>query len=108
MYISDGSHTSKQKIAFFDMDYNQLNIKRSDYCDYSVLPHKPKTFEKMKKYAAILSKGIPHVRVDFYEIDGRLYFGELTFSTGAGFIPFEDEKWDRELGNYIDLRFAKK
>ena len=50
-----------------------------------------------------LSSSIPHVRVDFYIINGKVYFGELTFSTCAGFLPFSDEKWDLKLGNLIDL-----
>ena len=64
-------------------------------------------FEKMKQFASILSKDIPHVRVDFYEINGKLYFGELTFFTASGYIPFHDEKWNKKLGDMIDLRLVK-
>ena len=61
----------------------------------------------MKELSAILSKDIPHLRVDWYEIDGKLYFSELTFSTCGGMVPFEDEKWDRKLGDMIDLSIVK-
>ena len=108
LYVSDGSHTDSQKIAFFNMDYKKLPIKRLDYGDYDVLPEKPKNFEKMKEFSSILSKGIPHVRVDWYEINGKLYFGELTFFTCSGMVPFEDEKWDKKLGDLIDLSLVKK
>ena len=64
-------------------------------------------FEEMKKLASILSKDIPHVRVDFYEIDNSVYFGELTFYTGSGFIPFDDEKWNTFLGNMIQINDKK-
>lgn len=46
---------------------------------------------------------IPHIRVDFYEINGKIYFGELTFYTNAGFVPFKDSKWDEKLGDWIKL-----
>ena len=106
-YISDGSHTDDQKIAFFDMSYRQLDIKRSDYGDYDKIPRKPKNWEKMKKLSSKLSYGMPHIRVDWYEIDGKLYFGELTFFTCSGIIPFEKESWNLKLGNMIDLTLVK-
>ena len=107
MYISSGSHTNHQKIAFFDMDYNKLDIKRKDYGDYEVIPECPKEFEKMKKFASLLSAKIPHLRVDFYEVGGKIYFGELTFYTCSGFLPFVDEKWDKKMGDFFDFSNLK-
>lgn len=104
MYISEGLEDHKTaSMSFFDMDYKVMNCKRKDYKLLNNIPSKPITFNKMKKFASILSKNIPHVRVDFYEINGKLYFGELTFFTCSGFIPFEDEKWDKIMGDYINL-----
>ncbi len=103
LYISDDSHTNYQKIAFFDKNFNKLDCKRKDYNDFKQLPNKPKNFEKMKTFSSILSRNIPHVRVDWYEINGKLYFGELTFYTCSGFIPFEDKEWDKKLGDLISL-----
>ena len=57
----------------------------------------------MKKLAAVLAHGIPHVRVDFYEVDGKVYFGEMTFFHFSGFVPFEPEEWDVRLGEWITL-----
>lgn len=106
VYVSDGSHSENQKIAFFDMSFNYLPIERTDYKKFDVLPKKPKNFDKMKKLSARLSSNIPHVRVDWYEIDGRLYFGEFTFSTCAGMVPFTEKKWDEELGKLINLNLV--
>ena len=103
LYISDNSHTPSQRICFFDMNFNQLDIKRFDYRDYDILPNKPKNFEKMKELASILSKNMIHLRVDFYEIDGKIYFGELTFYTGSGLIPFKSDEWDYKLGELINI-----
>lgn len=100
LYVSDSIH---HKIQFYDAEFNPLNIERYDYTKFETLPKKPLNFEKMKTLAEQLSKGIPHLRVDLYEIDGKIYFGELTFYTNAGFVPFKDCKWDKILGSWITL-----
>ncbi len=104
MYISNNSHTVNQSIAFFDMDYNLLDIEREDYKKMDVIPERPKNFEKMKEFSKILSKDTPHLRVDWYEINGHLYFGELTFITCSGLIPFKNIEDDKLLGSYLDLK----
>ena len=48
----------------------------------------------MKKYAEILSKGLPEARIDFYDINGKVYFGEITFFHWSGFERFEPAEWD--------------
>ena len=50
-----------------------------------------------------LSKDIPFVRVDLYEINGKVYFGELTFYPSSGFEGFEPEEWDKKLGDMLEL-----
>ena len=57
----------------------------------------------MKIMAAKLAKGIPHVRVDLYEADGKVYFGEMTFFHWSGMKPFEPEEWDNRFGEWIKL-----
>ena len=109
MYLSEGlENHSTARISFYDMNFNVTDCKRRDYELLDYTPSIPNTFEKMKKFATILSKDIPHLRVDFYEINGKLYFGELTFFTCGGYVPFEDEKWDKQLGDYIKLPITKK
>ena len=104
MYISEGLENHKTaRMSFFDMKFNLIDCKRKDYRLLDYMPDKPKTFNKMVEYAKKLSRNVPHLRVDFYEINGKLYFGELTFFTCSGMIPFENEKWDLILGNYINL-----
>ena len=90
------------KFDFFDMDFNHLNI-RNGHENAKVTPAKPVCFEEMKSLASVLSKGIPQLRVDFYEVNGKVYFGELTFSHWDAMIPFEPEKWDRIFGDWIEL-----
>lgn len=109
MYLSEGLEDhSTARMSFYDMSMKVTDCKRSDYAPLEYTPKKPKNFEKMKKYSAVLSEGIPHLRVDWYEVNGKLYFGELTFTTCSGFVPFSSKKWDRKLGDLIELGNAKR
>ena len=84
------------------MDFKHLPFTNG-HPNAEVAPAKPETFAEMKELAEKLSKGIPHVRVDFYEVNGKAYFGELTFSHWSGFIPFDPPEWDKIFGAWIEL-----
>ena len=100
------NENEETKFDFYDENFNHLPIKNG-HPNALVPPSKPLNFEKMKELAEILSKDIPHLRVDFYEINGKIYFGELTFSHWAGMVPFEPEEYDLILGNWIDISNIK-
>lgn len=91
------------KFDFFDLDFKWLDITQGGRGHNKENVKKPKKFKKMIELAKELSKNIPHVRVDFYEIDGEIYFGELTFYHDSGFKAFEPVEWDYELGSYLEL-----
>lgn len=93
---------------YYDMNFNLLpfewvhpNIKTGGV-------KRPENFDEMKKLAQKLSKDIPEVRVDFYDINGQVYFGELTFYHQSGFAPFSPEEWDLKLGQLLDLTDIKR
>lgn len=90
------------KFDFYDADFQHLPIQQG-HPNADVPIAKPRGFERMKALAEKLSAGIPHVRVDFYSVNGKVYFGELTFSHFAGFVPFQPEKWDEVFGEWIIL-----
>ncbi len=96
------SKTEETKFDFFDMDYNHLPFTNG-HPNAAVLPEKPQNFELMRELAEKLSAGIPQLRVDFYEVDGKVYFGELTFFHWSGMMPFNPEEWDYTLGSWINL-----
>ena len=100
--INSDREIGKTKADYFDMDFNWLDLKWG-YEHAVVKPLKPTNFEKMKELAAILSKDIPELRVDFYEVDNKIYFGELTFFDGSGFGKFIPDKFDGVLGDWIEL-----
>lgn len=68
----------------------------------------PKNYDKMVEIAKTLSTGHPHVRVDFYNIDGNIYFGELTFFHGSGMAAFYPEEWEKRIGDLIVLPEKKR
>lgn len=89
-------------IDFYDMDWKPMPFERHYHNSGTIIP-KPKNFNKMVEFAEKLSKDIPFVRVDFYETNGQLYFGELTFYPGSGFEEFTPESFDYLLGGWIKL-----
>lgn len=89
------------RFDFFDMDFNWLNIQNIHPNSGKTI-EKPKHFEEMKQAAAELSKGMKFVRVDLYEINGQIYFGEYTFFHGGAFCRFYPEEWEYRLGEWID------
>lgn len=90
------------KVTFYDSDWKRMPFERHYPASKEDIP-KPENYDKMVELAEILSKDIPFVRVDFYEINGHIYFGELTFYPGAGFEEFTPDKWDKVLGDWIVL-----
>lgn len=103
----DRQGDEETKFDFFDADFHHLDI-RNGHPNADTPPAKPHSFEKMKEMAEKLSQGIPHLRVDFYEANGKIYFGELTFSHWSGFTPFEPEEWDLKFGEWLHLPSKKK
>lgn len=93
------------KVTFFDNDWNVMPFERH-YPQSSVKIEKPKQFQEMITIAEKLSEGIPFVRVDLYEEDENVFFGEMTFYPGSGFEEFTPEEWDYSLGDWIDLSLA--
>ncbi len=87
---------------FYDMDFQHLELTMG-HPNAPVSPDKPLNFEKMKEFASILAEGTIHLRVDFYEVDGNLYFGELTFYQDSGFAHIKPESWNKLLGDWIIL-----
>ena len=99
---SDRTKDVETKFDFFDENFKHLPFTNG-HPNADVPPSKPVCFEEMKKLAAILSKGIPQVRVDFYEIRGKVYFGEMTFFHWSGMTPFVPEEWDYTFGSWIKI-----
>ena len=90
------------KSDYYDMEFNHLDIVNVDPNSDSEI-EKPKLFEEMKLLASKLSKGMKFVRIDLYEINNKIYFGEFTFFHCGGFWPMQPDEWEKKLGDLISL-----
>lgn len=99
----------EHRANYYDRNGNFLPFGKT-YCppDYTKKIEMPKNLDKMIELAETISHNTVLSRIDFHEIDGQVYFGEITFYPGSGFSPFTDEKWDYKLGDMIDLPNIKK
>lgn len=96
------------KVGFFDRSFRQLPCRRVEYHALTEQIEKPKNFEQMIQYAETLAQGFPHVRMDFYNIDGRTVFGEMTFYHASGYTLFEPDEFDFEMGKQFVLPAKKQ
>lgn len=100
--IAQGRDEQGVKIDFFNSKFEHLDM-RGDNPNADCVPEKPIKFDEMLVLAEKLSSPFCHVRVDFYEVDGRIYFGEFTFFHHSGFANFHPSKWDEIMGDWIKL-----
>ena len=91
------------RITFYDNDWNIMPFERNHPRETSPIP-RPTSYDKMKWAAEILSKDIPFARIDFYEVENRPLFGEITLYPGSGLEAFQPEEWDKTFGDWIDLK----
>ena len=97
---------TKETIDFFDMNWEHqefygLNPK----CKPSTVAiGRPENFDVMNEIAMKLSQNIPFVRVDMYNVKGKIYFGEITFFPASGYGVFTPKKWDEILGSMIVIK----
>lgn len=102
MFIATGRAEGNTCFDFFDMEFNWIPVMQH-YPNAHNRPQKPIGFELMKQLAAALSKGMKHVRVDFFEVNGRVYFGELTFTHFGGYERFVPDEYDKIFGAFLDI-----
>lgn len=103
MLLATNRYTT-HNFDFFDMDFNKLPIVSAmggNNTNLSVI--QPDCFVEMKEIAQKLSSGLPHVRVDLYCCNGKIYFGEMTLYDASGFDNMNSEEWNARFGSWITL-----
>lgn len=98
----DVDRFTAHKRNVYDLDWNLQSWNQREYGNADVIP-KPENFDKMIDIARKLSVGFSHVRVDLYNVNGKIYFGEMTFTNGSGFEKINPESADRMLGDLWKL-----
>ena len=94
------------KMNHYDMQLEELELHRNEKeCGK---PQLPKNFELMKSMVRLLANSFPFVRVDLYEVEGKIYFGEMTFFPASGTAKYEPIEWDYKLGEMLNLNYCKK
>lgn len=104
MYVAKGFGVAKdERMSFFDLEGEMTQFKRLDYRQLEKEYILPSTTKEMEKLSKILSRGFPFVRVDFFEIEGKIYFSELTFTPNGGLMPIEPKIYDDKWGDLINI-----
>lgn len=105
IYKIDFDRFNNHRANYFDCSNDRLLHFGEKNCppDYCRELQLPENIELMKKLACKLSENSKFLRVDFYEANGKVYFGELTFYPASGFGEFTDEAWDEKLGDWLEL-----
>ena len=98
----------RNKKNLYDLDWNYLPVALNYPTDPNFIIAKPARLDDMIRAAKTLSQAIPFVRVDFYSIGDRVYFGELTFTPASGCGKFDPEEFDFEMGSWLQLPKKKK
>lgn len=103
--VIGGRNEASRHLNYYDMNFNFVDICRTDFRNNSkITDNKPINFEQMKEYAKILSEDFKFVRVDFYEIDGILFLGELTFTPGCNHFKYTNHQNEIEVGNLLRIK----
>ena len=105
MYIIDD--TATRTITLFDRGGNRAPYRRTEHpaFDGATLPE---GFEKMRALSEKLAEKFPLVRVDWFEVDGKVYFSELTFTPGGAMLKIDPPEYDRRLGAALDISKYKR
>ena len=102
IYVATGRKRGETRATYLDPDFNPLPIFSEHPQSDEPLPV-PKNYPEMLRIAETLSQGFPHVRIDLYNIGGKIYFGEYTFYHGGGMNEFTPREWDYTFGSWFKL-----
>lgn len=95
---------TKMCIDFFDKDWKHQPFHEPKNFSFAYIEQrKPKNFEKMLQLAALISKDMPFSRIDFYDVNDKVFFGEITFYPTSGMRGFDPQSWDKLFGDMIKM-----
>ena len=100
--VACGRSAGDKRFAYYDIKWNSVAIRWGAPRPDEEFP-KPKNLEEMLRVASVLSEGLIHARIDLYDIDAHIYFGEITFYDGSGFEKIEPQDYDEYLGGLMKL-----
>lgn len=102
LFVATGRAEGDTRFDFFDTDFHWLAVTQH-YPNADTPPEKPRCFSEMLELSRKLSAGFRHVRADFFQVNGKVYFGELTLTHFGGYHPYQPEGYDKIFGDYLHL-----
>ncbi len=103
LYCGQGLTTDHSlKIDFYDLNWKLMPFYRTDYHRLGEIP-RPSHLNEMIEIARKLSKGVPFVRIDLFEVNGKVFFSEFTLCPASGFMPFVPKEYDAIVGSWLQL-----
>ena len=105
--IADRKIGEKAGIGIFNKDFEKLDVVRCDETPLTRNIKKPKNFDEMINIAEKIASRFPEARIDLYNVEGKILFGEITFFDGSGYMTFNPDAFDFELGAKFNLEFIK-
>lgn len=100
--IVDKDRYTAHKRNFYDTEWNRIHVT-TDHEQFETPYPRPANLADLLEIATLLSKDFPFVRVDLYNVDGKIYFGELTFYPWSGYVKFVPREFDKTLGSLFDI-----
>ena len=100
----DTDRFTKHKMDFFDCNWERIPNAGMGYPISGRKIEKPECLAELLEYARKLSKPFIHARVDFYIVKDKIYFGEITFTNGAGFDRCSSYEFDLKMGNWLQIK----
>lgn len=102
-FVCTNRSSGNVRFTFYDRNKNFIPVTQSGALFDQKNGRLPKNYDKLVELSEKLAKGIPEVRIDFYDVDGKIYFGEYTFFDSSGFGKFNPEEMDYKFGSMLDL-----
>ena len=96
------------EVGIYTPDWVKLNVNRTDEFPAIHTLKKPDNFDRMLQIAEDISSHFPHVRVDLYSLNSKIYFGELTFYDGSGYMEFDPDSFDMQAGEMFEMKYLNK
>ncbi len=104
----DFDRFTNHKRNIYDLNWTLQSFNQMTYGNYDKVIEKPDSFDQMVELVSVLCEGFDHVRVDLFNCDGKIYFGEMTFTNGNGFEVIRPVEWDRKLGDLWPLDTSRR
>lgn len=101
--IADRELGNNAGVGVYDSDFSRVSVKRNDERVLERIVEKPVNFDTMKRVAATLSEEFPEARIDLYNNNGEILFGEITFYDGSGYMTYTPDSFDVKLGSEFKL-----